>query len=164
MPSEKKYQSEGGPGLIACFELLREASTAPALDLRDLLDAVIFNLLIGNHDAHAKNFSLLYQPGGEVRFAPLYDLVCTVLYPELTDKMAVKLGGVAKSTLIMPRHVEIFAAAAGLGAAQARVRVASLAGKVLDKIAEVPRPEAISETVAALIAERCERFHRMFSR
>jgi len=164
VPSEKKYQSEGGPSLIACFELLREASTSPALDLRDLLDAVIFNLLIGNHDAHAKNFSLLYQPGGEVRFAPLYDLVCTVLYPELTDKMAMKLGGEAKSTLIMPRHVEIFAAAAGLGAAQARVRVASLAGKVLDKIAEVPRPEAISEAVAALIAERCERFHRMFSR
>lgn len=162
VPSEKKYQSEGGPSLTACFELLREASTVPALDLRDLLDAVIFNLLIGNHDAHAKNFSLLYLPGGEVRLAPLYDLVCTVFYPELTDKMAMKIGGEAKSALIMPRHVETFATAAGLGAVQTRARVASLTEKVLDKIAFVPKPEAISEAVAALIAERCEKFLRIF--
>ena len=162
VPSEKKYQSEGGPNLAACFELLRGASTVPALDLRDLLDSVIFNLLIGNHDAHAKNFSLLYLPSGEVRFAPLYDLVCTVFYPELTDKMAMKIGGEAKSALIMPRHVETFAAAAGLGAAQARARVASLADKVLGNIPDVPRPDDISEAVAELIAERCERFLRMF--
>lgn len=164
VPSEKKYQSEGGPNLTACFELLREASTVPALDLRDLLDAVIFNLLIGNHDAHAKNFSLLYLASGEVRFAPLYDLVCTVFYPELTDKMAMKIGDEAKSALTMPKHFETFAAAAGLGAAQTRARVASLAEKVLSKIPDVPRPERISEAVAALIAERCERFHSMFSK
>jgi serine/threonine-protein kinase HipA len=162
VPSEKKYQSEGGPNLTACFELLREASTVPALDLRDLLDAMIFNLLIGNHDAHAKNFSLLYLPGGEVRLAPLYDLVCTVFYPELTDKMAMKIGGEAKSALIMPRHVETFAAASGLGAAQVRARVVSLAEKTLGKIADAPKPEAISEAVAALIAERCEKFLWIF--
>lgn len=162
--SEIKYQSEGGPNLRACFELLRDASTAPALDLRDLLDAVIFNLLIGNHDAHGKNFSLLYLPGGEVRLAPLYDLVCTVFYPELTDKMAMKIGGEAKSALIVPSHIEKFAADAGLGAAQARSRVASLAGKVLTEIPAVEKPDRISEAVAALIAERCERFHGMFSK
>lgn len=164
VPSEIKYQSEGGPNLAACFALLREASTAPALDLRDLLNAVVFNLLIGNHDAHAKNFSLLYLPGGEVRLAPRYDLVCTVYYPELTEKMAMKIGGEAKSALLVPRHFEKFAADTGLGAAQVRARVASLADKVLSKIRAVAAPEPVSEAVAALIAERCERFHRMFSK
>lgn len=164
IPSEIKYQSEGGPNLNACFGLLRDASTAPALDLRDLLDAVIFNLLIGNHDAHAKNFSLLYLPNGEIRLAPLYDLVCTVFYPELTEKMAMKIGGEAKSALIFPQHVEKFAAGAGLGAAQARARVAALAEKVLSKIPGVEKPHPISEKVAALIAERCQRFYRSFSK
>jgi serine/threonine-protein kinase HipA len=164
IPSEMKYRSEGGPNLTTCFELLRDASTIPALDLRDLLDAVIFTLLIGNHDAHAKNFSLLYLPDGEIRLAPLYDLVCTVLYPELTDTMAMQIGGEAKSALIMPKHIERFAADAGLGTAQTRARIALLAEKVLSEISGVERPSPISEKVAALIAERCERFHGMFSK
>jgi serine/threonine-protein kinase HipA len=91
IPSEIKYQSEGGPSLADCFALIRDASSAPALDLIALLDAVIFNLLIGNHDAHAKNFSLLYRLDRSIRLAPLYDLVCTVYYPELTDRMAMKI-------------------------------------------------------------------------
>ena len=86
--SENKYQVEGGPSLKQCFDLLREVSSAPVIDLQRLLDAVIFNYLIGNHDAHGKNFSLLYEEPGEARLAPLYDLVCTVYYPELSRKMA----------------------------------------------------------------------------
>jgi len=41
---------------------------------------VIFNWLVGNNDAHGKNFSLLYAGIGtgraEIRLAPLYDIVC----------------------------------------------------------------------------------------
>jgi HipA-like protein len=51
--------------------------------------------LIGNHDAHGKNFSLLYLPEGDrvqVRLAPFYDLISTAIYPELTPKMAMKIG------------------------------------------------------------------------
>jgi serine/threonine-protein kinase HipA len=59
--SENKYQKEGGPSLKQCFALLREVSSAPVLDLARLLDAVIFNFLVGNNDAHGKNFSLLYR-------------------------------------------------------------------------------------------------------
>jgi hypothetical protein len=61
---EHKYQSEGGPSLKQCFELVRATSATPVIDLQSLLDAVIFNWLIGNHDAHGKNFSLLYR--GEI--------------------------------------------------------------------------------------------------
>jgi len=121
IPSEIKYQSEGGPSLADCFTLIRDESSAPAPDLIALLDAVIFNLLIGNHDAHAKNFSWLVMPDRSIRLAPLYDLVCTVYYPELTDKMAMKIGGEAKSALTYPRQIEQFAADAGL-ASQRRKR------------------------------------------
>ena len=62
--SEQKYQKEGGPSLKQCFALLREVSSAPVIDLARLLDDVVFNYIVGNNDAHGKNFSLLYRPGG----------------------------------------------------------------------------------------------------
>ena len=40
------------------------------LDLRDFIDGQILNVLIGNADAHGKNYSLLYQ-GGQRRLSPL---------------------------------------------------------------------------------------------
>src|SRR5690606_42040524 len=52
---ERKYQAEGGPSIKDCFDLLRKVSSLPVVDLGHLLDAVIFNFLIGNHDAHGKN-------------------------------------------------------------------------------------------------------------
>jgi serine/threonine-protein kinase HipA len=90
-----KYQNEGGPSLEQCFSLVREVSSTPAPDILTLLDAVSFNFLIGNNDAHGKNFSFLYESvdgGHATRLAPLYDLVSTTHYPELSPKMAMKIG------------------------------------------------------------------------
>ncbi len=164
IPSEIKYQSEGGPSLANCFDLLRDASSAPAPDLIALLDAVIFNLLIGNHDAHGKNFSLLYMPDRSIRLAPLYDLVSTVFYPELTDRMAMKIGKQPKSALIYPRDINRLAADAGLGAALARARIPVLAGRVLEEIPRIEKPHPSSESVASLIAARCEDYETRFSK
>lgn len=58
-PPERKYQQEGGPLLRDCIAMLRERSTVAALDIRDFLDDLIFNVLIGNADAHGKNYSIL---------------------------------------------------------------------------------------------------------
>lgn len=164
VPSEMKYQAEGGPSLKDCFALLREASSAPVLDLRALLDAVIFNLLIGNHDAHAKNFSLLYLPDRTIRLAPLYDLVSTVYYEELSDRMAMKIGGEAKSELVSPDNIRQFARDAGLGAAQVLRRIPVLAERALQAISGVEKSARVSEAVARLITERCERFRERFAR
>jgi serine/threonine-protein kinase HipA len=128
------------------------------------LDAVLFNLIIGNHDAHAKNFSLLYLPGRTIRLAPLYDLVSTVIYPELTDKMAMMLGGKAESKLILPRNVEKFARDAGLAVPPTLTRVSTLATTVLEAIPKVDNPDEFSEKVAELIGERCERFASRFQK
>ena len=162
IPSQIKYQSEGGPSLADCFALVRDASSAPALDLIALLDAVIFNVLIGNHDAHAKNFSLLYLPDRSIRLAPLYDLVSTVFYPELTDRMAMKIGKQPKSALIHPKDIDRFAADAGLGVAQTRARIPALAGRLLDEIPGIQKPHRISESVASLITERCKDYTSRF--
>ena len=49
------------PDLAQCFDLVRRAMRPSAPQILRLLDYVIFNVLIGNHYAHAKNFSLLYS-------------------------------------------------------------------------------------------------------
>ena len=114
---ERKYQNEGGPSLKDIFLLVRSISGLPAVDLQNLLKTVFFNLLIGNHDAHGKNFSFLYEKLGtsiRVRLAPAYDLLSTAFYPELTPKMAMKLGNTYEPSKISLKDIEIFSAQAGL--------------------------------------------------
>jgi serine/threonine-protein kinase HipA len=89
---ERKYQADGGPTVVEVVALLRECSAKPAQDLPTFWRALVFNWLIGNCDAHAKNFSLLYDAGIPT-LAPLYDLVSTTVYPELTRRLAMSLDG-----------------------------------------------------------------------
>lgn len=126
---EYKYQNEGGPDLTRCFELVRKATRPSAPHVLRLLDYVIFNALIGNHDAHAKNFSLTYAGRGAA-LAPLYDALSTAVYANLTDKMAMKIGSQHKFTEVQARHWEQFAQAAGLSPAQVKKRVLALARRL----------------------------------
>jgi serine/threonine-protein kinase HipA len=90
--SDRKYQAEGGPSAVETVELLRRCSTVPARDLPTFWRSLVFNWLIGNCDAHAKNFSLLYDAGAPT-LAPLYDLLSTTVYPDLTRRLAMSIGG-----------------------------------------------------------------------
>ncbi len=126
---EMKYQNEGGPDLGQCFALLRRVTRPSAPQVLRLLDYVVFNALIGNHDAHAKNFSLLYV-GNAPLLAPLYDTLSTAVYPSLTPKMAMKLGSKYRFSEVQARHWGQFARAAGLSVAQARKRIVELAGRL----------------------------------
>ncbi|MDD5021920.1 MAG: type II toxin-antitoxin system HipA family toxin [Endomicrobiaceae bacterium] len=88
--SINKYQADGGPDIKQCFDLLDIART-PASSRNMLMKLVIFNFLTGNNDAHAKNFSLLYFNTKPV-LSPAYDLLSSQMYPNLTKKMAMKIG------------------------------------------------------------------------
>jgi serine/threonine-protein kinase HipA len=101
-----KYEESGGPSLAAIWRLLRNHSAAPAVDGRQLLRWVGFNFLIGNADAHGKNLALLYGEDGSVRLAPFYDLLCTAVYPELDQRLALRLGGERWSDRLRRRHWE----------------------------------------------------------
>jgi serine/threonine-protein kinase HipA len=91
-PSDRKYQSEGGPSVVEIVKLLRLCSPMASRDLPTLWRALVLNWLIGNCDAHAKNYSLLYDTGDPV-LAPLYDLVSTTIYPPLTRRLAMSIDG-----------------------------------------------------------------------
>lgn len=111
---DMKYEKEGGPSLKDCFDLLRAQSIQPVADLRVLLDWVIFNYLIGNADAHAKNISLMLTDQGP-RLAPFYDLMCTAVYPDLTDRLAMKIGGEDRPDWVIERRWQSFAEEIGIG-------------------------------------------------
>ena len=98
-----KYEREGGPSVADCQTVLRENSTQPAADNLRFLERVIFNYLIGNADAHGKNYSLLYT-NAKPQLAPAYDLLCTKVYPELSVRMAMKIGKKYKPDDVFIRH------------------------------------------------------------
>ncbi len=90
-PAEMKYEVEGGPSLVRCLRYLR-ASRIGAVGMLKFLDYVLFGYLIGNADAHGKNYAILYN-GARVEVAPQYDLMSTLAYPELGDRPAMRIGG-----------------------------------------------------------------------
>ena len=110
---EQKYESEGGPSLKQCFTLLHEKSIRPAADRMALLRWTIFNVLIGNADAHAKNLAMLFTDRGP-RLAPFYDLICTQVYPDLMDKQAMRIGGENRPFWMMRKHWERFSESIGI--------------------------------------------------
>lgn len=169
VPPERKYEAEGGPSLAACAALLRTASASPAQDLLALVDAASFNLLSGNHDAHAKNLSLLYSPIG-AGLAPLYDLVCTAAYRGLSRKMAMKLGGEYRPLYVERRHVERFAEGCGLGPAAVRRRmlrmaisIGDLAADLFGELREQGEHRPVLDRVLALIQARAAGMQRVLA-
>lgn len=74
IPPTRKYQSEGGPGLVRILDLLK-GSDQPAADRITVLKAHMLFWLIGATDGHAKNFSIFLGPGGSYHLTPLYDVL-----------------------------------------------------------------------------------------
>lgn len=111
-----KYEANGGPSVAQIVALLRGPNNArAALDVNRFLKAVLLNFLLGNSDAHGKNFALLYDDSGSLRLAPLYDVVSTVVYPELTDRMAMSIGDVDQPAEVDMAAWVGLAEAGGLG-------------------------------------------------
>ena len=107
IPSEvpdQKYENEGGPGLSECCRVLDMYSSQPILDKQALVKWIIFNYFIGNADAHGKNLSLIREMDGNIRLAPFYDLISTRVYPEISEKMAMRIGKETRFDWIMERH------------------------------------------------------------
>ncbi|MBQ5999534.1 MAG: type II toxin-antitoxin system HipA family toxin [Treponema sp.] len=89
--STSKYQNDGGPGIADIFNTILKVCTVPALESQKFLRYVLFNYVMGNCDSHGKNYSLLYK-NNRIELSPLYDVVSTIIYPGLTEKLSMKIG------------------------------------------------------------------------
>ena len=108
--------------------------------LREMVRRSVFNLLVGNGDAHLKNWSLIYPDRKIARLSPAYDLVCTAVYPNQAD-LGLPFFGTARISEISRDY---------FARLQASLKVEG--GDVLDVVDETI--ERFSETWAAGAAER----------
>ena len=79
-----KYQADGGPSTYELF-------AAPGVAREKMFDRLLFSWLVGNCDAHAKNYSILEPGTPNARLAPIYDMVSTEAYPELKRMLATSI-------------------------------------------------------------------------
>jgi len=163
-PSSRKYQQEGGPALRECFQLIREWSTIPVLDIRHMLDAVIFAAVTGNADAHGKNHSFLYAQNTR-RMAPLYDQVCTMAWPELSTTLSMKIGAASRMEEVSPEHFKQLCSQAKLGWPMARERIKEICSKILETINDFEALPALrNSTVREIVTVRAERMLRLMTK
>lgn len=134
--SARKYASDGGPVFRDCFALVRRVTTRPGAEALKLLDAALFNAIIGNADAHAKNFSLLYLPD-RTQLAPLYDLLSTIAYPDLSQRFAMKIGRRRMLEEIYPTDLDKFAKNIKIRAPFVRRRMGEIAEAIIEQSGSV---------------------------
>lgn len=91
--SSKKYDAGAGLDFFDLIAFIRDNCKNPNEDLNHILRLYIFNLIIGNRDAHAKNISFLYDDNGKLSLAPAYDLVCTEVFDNLSRDITMPING-----------------------------------------------------------------------
>jgi serine/threonine-protein kinase HipA len=84
-----KYEELGGATLPEYFAAIDRYAASPAPARVALTRWVVFNFLIGNSDAHAKNISFLFR-GRSLQLAPFYDLLCVKIYGD--TRLAASIG------------------------------------------------------------------------
>lgn len=161
----QKYERDGGPNWKKMFAAL-DFSLDPARDKLLLLRYAIFQYLVGNPDAHAKNYSLIWQAGG-VRLAPLYDLNNAAafrnFYKEQRILLAMSIGGERNPKLLGREHWESFASDINISpklVIDELATLASLTGKAATKLRQDTRGTIADTSLLDLALEdiksRCQ--------
>jgi serine/threonine-protein kinase HipA len=90
--SQNKYEADGGPSFAACIGLLRKSATVPVVEINRFISLFLFNLIVGNKDAHGKNYSIIFDKSKK-ELSPAYDILSTTYYPMLSEKMSMSING-----------------------------------------------------------------------
>lgn len=126
LPPGRKYERGTLPGLDL-KTLLETGRHVSATDALALLDQGIFNILVANTDAHAKNYSLLLPVGGGPSLAPLYDVSTVLSWPHVVQSYAQNIAGKKRTPdMIAGRHWEAIAREIGYRPTDVKNRVQQL--------------------------------------
>ncbi len=96
-----------------------------------VIDRIVFNILIGNGDAHLKNWAILYQDGTTPSLSPMYDVLPTVLYIP-SDDMGLRLSGSHEFESVQVHSFDRLAQRSNFGVDQARRRVTETVQRIVD--------------------------------
>ena len=155
---EMKYESDGGPRFADLSMTLRRLHAALGETLA-LMDMFAFNFLIGNADAHAKNYSVVYR-GRRPLLAPLYDAVSTAVYPELSRDYAMGIGGETLMGRIGRDHFARQSEDCGMSPQLLLGRLDAMIGRILPAARELAAdlnrewPSEVYEKIVAVIGQQ----------
>lgn len=153
----KKY--EIGRPSERMARVLREFTDEPRTQLAALFRQLAFRATVGDEDGHGKNYSVLLD-NGTVRLSPLYDSLCTLIYPDLTGRMATKVGAQQSLAKVDRQALIIEGRAMGLTQAEASGELDAIAAGIragLDGLSDEFTTGWPSERVIDIIAARCAR-------
>jgi serine/threonine-protein kinase HipA len=148
LPPHKKYEADGGPGVLDLARTLRQSVDAKR-DIETLVTAQILFWLLAAPDGHAKNFSLHLLPAARYHLTPLYDVMS--IWPVEGDgasqwswhkaKLAMSVPGTRKHYAfrdVKRRHFDLMALKCGFG---------ENAEPIIEKI--IDRTPVVIDTVTA---------------
>jgi len=134
-----------------------------------MLRWALFQYLIGNSDAHGKNFSFFVRPGGLLEPTPWYDLVSVLQYDGFDTELAMAYGDVFNHAEVSPFALAEFATRCGIDRKLMRregQRLAKLAeaeaaaqAEAIDYKGEVER--AFVQGIAGFVAEQARRLTQL---
>jgi len=114
--SSYKYEREGQSYAGKMFEIIRKYARKPMEDQLRLWNRIVYNFVLGNTDAHIKNYSLLYDQNMDgLSLAPAYDMISTVIYESATKDMSFNIGGIRNLDSIDEESFKSLASTAGIG-------------------------------------------------
>jgi len=171
LPPAMKYEKDGDPHdprRVASFANLFHLSDelAAPIDCREILiKTAFYNYLIGNADAHAKNFSLMHV-GKKPILADLYDLVCIALYPAALQDMAMAVGRTVEWDVVERADWQIFLTSAGITGKQQNTVIEKIlrpmASRILDVFTALIEAHDMGTSRARLIRDCIgERLHHL---
>lgn len=120
-----------------CFRVVDKHLKDPGAARRELIERLLFNLLIGNGDAHGKNFALLFSESG-TELAPAYDLLCTDAYPALSQAFVMRVGPARRQEELSATAWQELAREAQLPLEWIKQRGAELSSSVQLALRELP--------------------------
>jgi serine/threonine-protein kinase HipA len=154
---EKKYQVDGGPSLARIADVLQSVAATGAREA--LLRMVTLNVVVGNGDAHAKNFSLVHHPAGTVGLAPVYDVLSTLQYGD--DRLAMYVDDVRRTDRVTGARLVNEAVAWGLGRDRATQVVTEMLDGLPAAMARAREETAgVPDDLVRLVEEQAERLRR----
>ena len=122
-----KYQHHQGPGP-------KELCTGIGVEAGEVWDQLMLCWLLGDCDKHAKNVSVQYPVGEKPRLAPVYDLVCTEQYPQLSERMAWRIGYAKVASKVKREGIMREAERCGIGGQAGLERTHEVAEQIRDAI------------------------------
>lgn len=134
LPAALKYERHGRPARrfdTTGVRRLLDATVNPVAARDAFIAATLFDLIIGNTDAHAKNHAILHLGRDAVHLAPRYDLLPTRLDANLTDALPFRIGSATRLADMTRQDFEAFLEGLGVVTPAARRRITAHRARVL---------------------------------